>query len=432
MTDTIDTTKELAAVPQPPKRRSLWQHRDFRLLWFGETVSVMGNAISGIALPLIALELLHAAPFVIGLLTAASWLPWLLVGLPAGAWVDRLPRRPTMVAANVASFSLVLSVPIAAWLGVLTLEQLVAVELLNGVTGVFFGPAFSAYIPSLLAKEDLADGNAKLEASAQAAVVSGGSVGGLIAQAVTAVLGLAADAASYVVSTVCLLSIRAREPERSTEKRTTTIRAEIRAGFRFLIRDPYLRIMTLGAAVDNFLLSGGQALLVVFLIRTVGASTGMVGVLLAGDCLGGVLGALVVNKITRKLGSARALLLLSLCSTPFGLLIPMTTRGPGLALFVVGLLIPSAGIVAVNIIGGSFRQGYCSPEMLGRISTSGSFLSFSLIPLGALTGGALGSLIGVRETLWIVLAAGAVGKLLLLIGPLRTTRDLPAAPAASA
>lgn len=442
MTDVIDRVDaaESGARPARPaetaqpadrpaaKRPSLWRHRDFRLLWFGETVSTLGSAVSGIAMPLVALYLLHAAPVVIGLLTAASWLPWLLIGLPAGAWIDRLPRRPTMIASNALCLLLVLSVPVAAWLGVLTVAQLVVVELLGGAAGVFFSPAFGAYLPSLLPQQDLSEGNAKLEGAAQTAVVSGSAVGGLLVQAVTATLGLVVDAASYAVSTVCLLSIRAKEPARSTEPRTTTLRAEIKDGFRFLIRDPYLRIMTIGAAVDNLLLSGGQALLVVFLVRTLGLNAGGVGLLMAGDCLGGVLGALLVNRITRRIGTARAMLWLSLGTAPFGLLIPLATRGPGLLFFALGLLIPAAGIVAVNVVGATFRQGYCPSDMLGRLATTGSFLSFGLIPVGALAGGALGSLIGVRETLWILLATGAVAKTILLIGPLRTTRDLPQQP----
>ncbi len=425
------TTLELVPPPviaPPEQRRTLWRHRDFRLLWFGETVSVMGNAISGVALPIVALQLLHAGPFVIGMINAASWLPWLLIGLPAGAWVDRLPRRPVMVWANIASLVLVLSVPFAAWMGVLTIVQLLVVALLGGATAVFFGPAYGAYLPSLLPKEDLAEGNAKLQGSAQAAVVSGSGLGGMVA-AVSAVLGLLADAVTFVVSTVCLLAIRTREPApKAPQERTTTLRQEISEGFRFLIRDPYLRILTIGAAVDNVLLSAGHALLVVFLVHTVGASAGMIGLLLAADCLGGMLGAIVATKVSKAIGSARALLLFSLGTTPFGLLIPMTMPGAGLAFFAAGLLIPAAGIVAVNVIGGAFRQGYCPQDMLGRIGTSGAFISFGLIPLGALMGGALGATIGVRETLWMLLAGGAVGKLILLFGPIRKTRDLPLEP----
>ncbi len=361
-----------------------------------------------------------------GLLSAASWLPWLLIGLPAGALIDRLPRRATMLVCNLLWTLLVASVPIAAWLGVLTVAQLVTVCLLGGVVSVFFSPAYQAYLPSLLAKDDLAEGNAKLQGSGQAAVVTGSGLGGAIIQGLGAVFGMILDACSFIVSALCLLFIRAREPRREAKtERKTTLRHEIREGFAFVARDPYLRVMTAGAAVDNLLLSAGHALLVVFLVQSVGVAPAAIGLLIAFDCLGGVVGAIIANRFARRVGTARAMLALSLLTTPFGLLIPLTQGGWGLACFAAGLLIPSAGIVAVNVIGSTFRQSYCPPDMLGRISTSGSFISFGLIPIGAVMGGALGAAIGIRETLWLVLLAGVVGKLILLIGPIRKTRDLP-------
>lgn len=383
--------------------------------------------MSGIAVPVIALTTLGASASSVGLINAASWLPWLLVGLPAGAWIDRLPRRRTLLACDIAFFVLVASVPLAAWLGVLTLTQLIVVCLLGGVVSVFFSPAYGAYLPSLLDKDDLPEGNAKLQGSSQAAVVAGSSAGGGLIQIFGPILGMILDAATFVVSFICLLGIKKREPRETTkpEPRTTTLRQEIAQGIRFVVRDPYLRVLTGGAAVDNLLLAGGHALLVVFLVRTLDLHPTVVGVLMAFDCLGGVLGATVANKLAKKIGTARALLTWSLVTTPFGLLIPLATGGTGVALFAAGLLIPSIGIVANNIIGGSFRQAYCPPDMLGRVATSGSFVSFSLIPLGALGGGFLGQAIGVREALFIVLGLGCVGKLILLIGPLKSTRDLP-------
>jgi len=429
-TDVAPLTEEITppSDPAPPKSRwGLLKHGDFRRLWIGETTSTFGNAMSGIAVPVIALTVLGASSSAVGLINAASWLPWLLVGLPAGAWIDRLPRRRTLLACDIAFIVLVGSVPIAAWLDILTLTQLIVVCLLGGVVSVFFSPAYGAYLPSLIEKEDLGEGNAKLQGSSQAAVVAGSSAGGGLIQVFGPIFGMVLDAATFVVSFLCLLGIKKREPRETTkpEPRTTTLRQEIAEGFRFVVRDPYLRVLTGGAAVDNLLLAGGHALLVVFLVRTLDLHPTVVGILMAFDCLGGVLGATVANKLAKKIGTARALLTWSLVTTPFGLLIPLATGGPGVALFAAGLLIPSIGIVANNIIGGSFRQAYCPPEMLGRVATSGSFVSFSLIPLGALGGGFLGQAIGVREALFIVLGLGVVGKLILLIGPLKSTRDLP-------
>lgn len=424
MTAVVEETLNVGTGPARRRGGLLW-HRDFRMLWTGRTVSTLGNAVSGVAMPLVALQVLHAGAVTLGVLNAASWLPWLLVSLPAGALIDRLPRRATMIVCNLIWTVLVGSVPVAAALGVLTVAQLVAVCLLGGVVSVFFSPAYQAYLPGLLAKDDLAEGNAKLQGAGQAAVVGGSGLGGLLVQALGAVAGMVLDAASFVFSAACLLLIRTRVPGREAAARQTTLRREIGDGFRFVARDPYLRIMTIGAAVDNLLLAAGHALLVIFLIRSVGVGAGTVGVLMAFDCLGGLCGALVANRLARRIGTARALLALSLGSTPFGLLIPLTHGGWGLACYAAGLFIPSAGIVAVNVIGATFRQSYCPADMLGRISTSGSFVSFGLIPLGALLGGVCGAAIGVRETLALVLAAGVAGKFILLAGPIRKSRDLP-------
>jgi predicted MFS family arabinose efflux permease len=281
----------------------------------------------------------------------------------------------------------------------------------------------------LIAKEDLPEGNAKLQGSEQAAVVAGSSLGGVLLQAFGAMLGMIIDAVTFVISTILLLRIRTKEePPPPASERTTTLRQEIAEGFRFVVRDPYLRVLTAGAAVDNFLLSAGQALLVVFLVRTIDASPGEVGVLLAFDCLGGIIGAVLANRLSRRIGTARALLVWAFVTTPFAILLPLASGGAGAVLFALGLLIPSAGIVAGNVIGGSFRQAYCPSHMLGRVSTTGSFISFSLIPLGAIAGGAAATIIGVREVLLIVTVAGAFAKLILLIGPIKRQRDLPTEP----
>jgi len=435
--DTPETTDPLEA-PEPVERidrgrLGLLRHADFRRLWIGDTASVFGSAISGIAVPLIALEMLNAGSFIVGLLNAASWLPWLLVSLPAGAWIDRLPRRRTMIVCNLIWLALVVSIPVAGWLDLLTTTQLVVVCLLGGVVSVFFGPADGAYLPSLIAKEDLPEGNAKLQGSEQAAVVAGSSLGGVLLQAFGAMLGMVIDAVTFVISTILLLRIRTKEePPPPASERTTTLRQEIAEGFGFVVRDPYLRVLTAGAAVDNLLLSAGQALLVVFLVRTLGASPGEVGVLLAFDCLGGIIGAVLANRLSRRIGTARALLVWALATTPFAILLPLATGGAGAVLFALGLLIPSAGIVAGNVIGGSFRQAYCPSHMLGRVSTTGAFISFSLIPLGAVAGGLAASIIGIREVLLIVTIAGVFAKLILFIGPIKRQRDLPTEPPVAA
>jgi predicted MFS family arabinose efflux permease len=404
----------------------LLREHDFRLLWIGETTSALGTTISHLALPLVAVVTLQVSTFQVSMLTAASWVPWLVVGLPAGAWVDRLPRRPVMLVCNAASFTLLLSVPIAAWMGMLTFGHLLAVALLTGVASVFFSTAYQVYLPSTVTAEHLMEANAKLQGSESAAQVAGPSLAGLLAQVAGAVTGLAADALSFAVSSICLLRIRAREEPAATTRRPSTLLEEIGDGLRFLRADPYLRVLTVFGALSNLALTGYQAILVVFLIREVGVSPAVVGLLLSGMSVGGVIGAAGATAIARRFGTARGLLLSEICTVPFGLLIPLTAPGPRLLLVVLGGLAIGAGIVSGNVIKTGFRQSYCPRHILGRVTVSMQFLNYGTIPLGALLGGVLATTIGLRSTLWIMLGGLVLSTLVLLVGPLRHGRDFPA------
>ncbi len=396
---------------------------DFRWLWLGETTSKLGSSISSVAIPLVAVTVLNASTFEVGMLTAASWLPWLLVGLPAGAWVDRLRRRPLMLACNVASALLLLFVPIAAVAGFLTVGLLLAVALLMGTANVFFQTAYQVFIPALLSKEDLPKGNAKLQGSESAAHVAGPGLAGLIAQSAGALGGLIADAASFVISTVCLLRIRGGEP--AIEPRKLNLRRDIKEGWSFLARDPYLRVFTVGGALSNLVLTGYQTILVVFLIREVGVTPGGVGALLMSMSVGGVLGAMSASRITARFGTSHGMLLTLFLTSPFAILIPLTGQGWRLGFVIAGGFMVGAGVVVNNIIRSSFRQSYVPREMLGRVTVSMMFLNFGTIPLGGLIGGFLGEAVGVRPTLWIMTTAVAMAPLVLLLGPMRTGRDLP-------
>ena len=410
-------------------RGGLLRQRDFRLLWLGETTNGLGAAVSTVAIPLVAVTTLHAGAFLVASLGAAVWLPWLPLALPVGALIDRWPRRPIMVACDLVWLVSLASVPVAAWLGVLTFGHLFAVALLSGATSVFFTTAYRAYLPSLVAPADLVEGNAKLQGSASAAQIVGPGLGGLLAQAFGIVTGLLADAVSCLVSLACLLAIRTPERRSRDTTRSTTLRAEIADGVRFLVHDPYLRLFAVFAAADNFALDGMQAILVVFLVRDVGVGPGEVGGILAAASAGGVVGALVAPALSRRLGSARAILVSELGAAPFSLLIPFTTRGAGVAFVIVGGFVLVAGATVSNVIFGGFRQAYCPPELFGRVSASAQLLNLGVIPIGALVAGGLADALGVRSAVLVMCASSVLAALLLLTGPLRHRRDLPAAVA---
>ncbi|WP_045695480.1 MFS transporter [Streptomyces rubellomurinus] len=406
-------------------RWGLFAARDFRLLWAGETVSKLGSSITSIALPLVAVLSLDAGPLAVGVLTGAVWLPWLFFGLPAGVWIGRVPRRAVLIACNLVSAALFASVPLAALCGVLTLAQLLAVAFLTGTAAVFFDAAFHAYLPELVPAEDLVEGNAKLEGSASAAQVAGRGLAGLTVQLLGATAGLLLDAVSFLIAAGTLLRIRTQPAAPPAAPGPGSLRREVREGLAFLLRDPYLRSFTLYGAAANFALTGYQSIVVPFLVRDAGIAPGWVGGLAAAGSVGGVLGALAARPLCRRLGTARGVRTVLLAASPFGLLMPLAGPGPRAAPYVLGLFVVIAAVVLVNIVLGSFRQTYTPPALLGRVTASAMFASYTTIPLGALTGGALGDTLGPRATMWVMTGLLTLCGALPLLSPLRTLRELP-------
>ncbi|MCM2580010.1 MFS transporter [Streptomyces meridianus] len=404
----------------------LRRHHDFRMLWCGETAGQFGTSVNGLAMPLVAVSTLQASTLQVGLISAFAWLPWLIIGLPAGAWVDRLRRRPVMLVSAGASLLLFACVPVAAAAGVLGVGLLLAVALLAGSAAVFFKTAYSAYLPSILAPEDQPEGNAKLHGSASAAQIAGQGSGGLVAQWAGAVNGLSATASAFLISALCLLRIRHREPRvPRTGRRTGALAAEVAAGLRLVAGDTWLRTLTLFGATSNIALMGYQSILIAFLVREAGLSPGSVGTLIAATGTGGVAGAFAARRVAARFGTARAMLLCQLGLPAFALLIPLTHDGPRTWFFVTGGLCVSAGVVAGNVVKAGFQQRYCPPELLGRVSASTAFLNFGALPPGALLGGMLGAALGLREAMWIMTAGVPLAALILLFSPVGRVRDLP-------
>ncbi|MEX2984066.1 MFS transporter [Streptomyces sp. C36] len=404
----------------------LRRHRDFRLLWCGETAGKFGASVTGVAMPLIAVSDLRAGTFQVGLLSAAAWVPWLVIGLPAGAWVDRVRRRPVMLAAAAASLLLFAAVPAAAAFGRLSIGLLLVVALLTGTAAVFFQTAYTAYLPGLLGPADQAEGNAKLHGSASAAQIAGLGSGGLITQLAGAVNGLFANATTLLVSLLCLAGIRHREPRPSRAgRRPGGLAGEVGEGLRLVAGDPWLRTLTLFGAASNLALMGYQSIRVVFLVQDVGLDPGTVGVLVAAAGAGGVAGAFAARRVAGRFGTARATLLFEVGLAVFALLMPLTVGGAGVLLFVAGGFCVTAGVVGGNVIKAGFLQRYCPPELLARLTATTAFVNYGTIPLGALLGGALGTVLGLRAAMWITTAGVPLAGLVLLLSPVRRARDLP-------
>ncbi|MEV4766629.1 MFS transporter [Micromonospora chokoriensis] len=409
----------------------LLRHRDFRLLWAGQTVSSVGSNVTTVALPLVAVAVLDASTFQVAVLTAAAWLPWLLIGLPAGAWVDRLPRRSVMVVCDLFCASAFLSVPLAAVLGWLTVAHLLVVALSAGAARVFFETADQVYLPVLLRPEQLTEGNAKLQATQTVSHVVGPGLAGLIAQLTGAVAALLLDALTFLASAALLLRIRTREPRVRRPDRSRSLRQDIAEGLRFVVRDPYLRVLTAFGAASNFGLSGYQAVLVVFLVRELRLEPGLVGALVGVMSVGGIIGALVATRVGRRWGTAPALLIGGVLAGPPALLIPLAAPGVGLAWPALGGVLVGLGVAVGNVVKGAFRQTYTPHHMLGRVTVSMQLLNYGTIPVAAVLAGVIGARYGVGTAVFVMTAWQAFTPLILLIGPIRRRRDLPAAPVAS-
>jgi Na+/melibiose symporter-like transporter len=330
-----------------------------------------------------------------------------------------------MAVAQVMALLTVVSVPVAAWAGVLSIGQLLAVALTRGVAQVFFQTAYTAYLPLLLPPEDRAEGNAKLQGSASAAQISGLGAGGALAQLLGVTGGMAVNAGTFVISLLCLGGIRHRESEAPAKERRA-LRQEIAEGLRLVAADPWLRWFTVFGASSNIALTGYQSIAVVFLVQRIGLGATAVGLMVAAASLGGVLGAFAGRRLGARIGTARAMLLLELCLPGFALLIPLTSAGSGVWLYLAGGGCVSLGIVGGNVLKAGFQQQYCPPRLLGRVSASASFLNFGSIPLGAVLAGSLASGLGLTPAMWVMTAGVPLASLILLASPLRHYRDFPA------
>lgn len=378
--------------------------------------------MTALALPLAAVLVVHASTFQVGLLTTATYTAFLGIGLPVGVWVDRLRRRPVMIGADLLRAAVLVSVPVAAALGDLTLAQLYLVALIHGAGTVFFDVAYMSYLPGLVGRERLVEGNAKLQVSQSVAQVSGPTLGGFLVGLLTAPVAFLADAASFLVSVASVITIRQPEPAPKRPE-ARSLRRETGEGLRFVFGHPVLRMIAGATATDNLFTSAFMAIAVVFLVRQVGLSAGLIGVLSSAAAAGGVVGAFSATWLARRMGSARIIWLALGSSAPFALLVPLTFPGPGLALYAGGAFAMSLGAIVYNVNQASFRQMLCPTRLLGRVNATMRFVVWGTLPVGGLLGGLLGGWLGNRGGLWVAVAGIALSPLWLIVSPLRGMRD---------
>jgi MFS family permease len=408
-----------------PAPHTLWRHPDFLLLWSGQTVSEVGSQVTVLALPLVALVTLHATAFEVGLLSAAVTAAYLVVALPAGAIVERRAKRRLMIWCDLGRLALIGSIPLAAAAGLLTLAQLYAVALATSALSVFFSVAYMAYVPTLLTRDRLMDGNGKLGTTQSVAQIAGPGLGAGLVALFGAAMAMVADALSYLLSAGLLLAIRTREASPLLSTRQPRFRSQIRDGLAYVRHEPILLKGVLWSGSANFFVIMVESMGTVFLVRDLHLSPGWVGVLLALGAVGGVVGGLASNWLARRFGSARICWLSMTVFALPGLLIPAARPGGWVLLFAVGWMswTFSATVCGVALL--SYRQATCPPELLARVGATARWINWGTLPLGGVAAGILASAIGVRATLWMAVIGGCLSGLWLFFSPLRGMRDIP-------
>lgn len=414
----------MSVVLDRARPRRLARNHGFQMLWTGEGVSFVGNSTASILLPLLAVTEFEAGPGWMGLLTAAAWVPWLVIGLPAGAWVDGWSARRVLIVSDLVAAATAASVPLAWVVGVLTMPHLLAVALAGGVCSVFFKAAYPKVVSGVVHPDDLESAQARLVGTEQAARLAGPSLGGAITQAVGAAYGLLLDAVSFLVSAACLWWVRPaeREPNGAAEP----LGQRIREGVRVVLADPLLRWFMVIGGVSNFGLTGMASLEVLFLLRDVGLQPAYVGLLLSAAAIGGIVGAATAPKIAARLGNGRALLVLHLVAGPTALLLPLAGPGPRAALVVFSLGFVGYGVVAGNVVRAAFWQRYVPERLMARTFATAQLVVFGTMPIAALVAGALGGTLGLRGTIAVMAGIHCGAAMSVLLSPALRMRHLPA------
>ncbi|WP_347756712.1 MFS transporter [Agrococcus sp. ProA11] len=407
-------------------QNSLWRDPNFLTLWSGQALAQVGSQVTELAIPVLAVLLLQATEFEVGVLGAAGVAAFLVVGLPAGAWIDRMRKRRVMIWADAVRALALLVVPVLWWAGVLEMWHLVVVALVVGVATVFFDVSYQSVIPSLVRPSQIAEANGKLEATGQLANMAGPALGGWLIGAITAPFAVVATVGTYVASLVALVLTRDHEEPRVADDRAPIAR-EITEGLRWVFGNPLLRRIVGTTGISNFFSTVSFTLLPIFLLRELGLSPAAMGVILSLGSAGGLTGAIATPHIVRRIGEARSI---PVSAIAFGLaacLLPLAATFPAIAfpLLVGQLFVGSFAVLVYNITQVTFRQRITPSRLLGRMNASVRFCVWGVMPIAALLAGGLGTWLGVVATMWIGAVGQVLSTLFVVIGPFWKLRQLP-------
>ena len=405
---------------------SLWRNGPFLRLWTGQTASSVGSQLGRLAIPVLAVSVLQATEFQVGLLTAVETAAFLLIGLPAGAWVDRWLKRRVMLIADLARAIVLASVPIMFFAGVLTIWQLMVVGAIVGVASVFFDVAYQSYLPVLVDLKQLGEGNSKLETTGQLARVTGPALAGALLATVRPAVLIGLDAVTFLLSFVALSTIRDHEVPKPIADRRPLV-TEIKEGLMFVVQEPLLRRIVLTTSTTNLFGMIAMTMIPVLVLRQLDISPAIYGFGLSLGAIGGLLGAMFSARIATLIGEGTAIPVSGILAgvAIVGLALMPVFPDAAVPIFVGSEFLYSFSVLVYNITQVTFRQRICPPRLLGRMNASIRFVVWGVMPIGAIASGLLSTAIGVELTI----AIGAVGSVLacvfVLFSPLLGMRELP-------
>jgi MFS family permease len=410
-------------APPPP----LLRQRPFRMLWAGQSISVLGDQVTAIALPLVAVITLNASAFQVGLLTALTWLPHLLLSLQAGEWLDRRSdRRRVMVAADFGRSLAILSIPLAYWAGLLTIYHLFAVAFAVGSLAVFFDLSWSTVFASIVPRRDFVEANARLSQSRGVAGGAGPAIGGLLVDVIRAPGALVVDALSFLASAWFVSRIEAVEPA-PAPRDTAGLFTRLSVGLRFLFRHPLMRASLLALVTVNAFNLMFSALFVLYATRELGVGPSVLGLIMASGAVGAIAGAIVAPRISRALGVGPALML-GIVLFPAPMILVPAAAGPDwliVAMLFAAILFAMFGVMILDINGNAMLVAATPDRIRARVVGAHRTINYGVRPFGALVAGALASVIGIHATLWIATLGGLFAVFWLVFSPIPRIRDLP-------
>jgi MFS family permease len=403
----------------------LWSHADFLKLWAGQTISEFGSQISALAIPWVALVTLKSTAFEVATLGTVQFLPFVLFTLPAGVWVDWVSRRRVLIAGDLGRAVLLATIPLTYALGALTLWQLYVVGFLVGIHTVFFDVAYQSYLPSLIDREALVDGNSKLQVTVSGAGIAGPGLAGILIRVATAPYAILVDALSFVVSGAFTVAIGNRE-DQQREHQERRLLPELWEGLRYVLRHRYLLPQAMSTGSSNFFSNIGFAILLVYAHRRLGLSASLIGIAFSIGAIGWMIGASQAARMRRLFGVGGATIIGMAVGAPGALLVPFAPKGNAAVAFLVASgIIGGFGAVVYNIQQVSLRQAITPARIQGRMNATMRFLVWGTIPLGSLTGGVLAATVGLRTTLFVGAAGQFFAVLPIVFSPIRGLRDFP-------